>query len=61
MKHLLAIIFLLLPLSAFAHGTEGTPGTDEYLRNVLGWSNERLTTAVATEDREAFDVAVGET
>jgi len=61
MKHLLAIIFLLLPLSAFAHATEGTPGTDEYLRNVLGWSNERLTTAVATEDREAFDVAVGET
>jgi hypothetical protein len=53
MKYFVAIIFFI-PLTAFA----ATAGTDSYLRE-LGYSEEQLTRAVATEDREAFKMAEG--
>ena len=60
MKYLLPIITLLcLPFGAFAHEVETTAGTDEYLRHELGFTDEQLTTQVATEEREPFRYSTG--
>ncbi|OGL95549.1 hypothetical protein A2348_04160 [Candidatus Uhrbacteria bacterium RIFOXYB12_FULL_58_10] len=54
MKYSIAVILLLIPLSAFA----ATAGTDEYLRS-LGYTGAQLSTETTTEERQAFQLAEG--
>ncbi|OGL67284.1 hypothetical protein A2856_01170 [Candidatus Uhrbacteria bacterium RIFCSPHIGHO2_01_FULL_63_20] len=48
----------LLPLGAFANDA-GQAGTDDHLRDELGMTDEQLSRAVATEDREPFGALSG--
>lgn len=50
-----------LPAQVFASGVTTAPraGTDDYLRQVLGMTDEQLNDAVSTEDREPFGMAHG--
>ncbi|MFH1405560.1 MAG: hypothetical protein ABIH21_05770 [Patescibacteria group bacterium] len=50
-------IFTSLPVAVFA---SIRPGTDDYLRQKLGITDEQLQTAVKTEERQAFDFTKGE-
>lgn len=64
MKYTMMIITILTLLTApwagMASGETIRPGSDDYLRYTLGWSNERLAAEAVTEEREAFQTAVGE-
>lgn len=50
-------VSLLTPLTVQAE--EPRSGTDDYLKNVLGYTDEQLSAEVATEEREPFLSATG--
>jgi len=57
---LLAATMLIVPFFAFAHELETRAGTDDYLRDELGYTDDMLATGAHMEDREAFDYSTGE-
>ncbi|TAK04285.1 hypothetical protein EPO34_04050 [Patescibacteria group bacterium] len=63
MKFLIIILSTLSaisPLPASAHDDALRPGTDDYLRQELGLTDEQLAVGMPTEDREPFESVTGE-